>query len=75
MPVLRVFVDIEYNEWKNGLEPQTVSDMLFSYVHGTLIPVLEIDANGSLEATPYDEGHKHVEGCPKCNNAMYDNRY
>lgn len=75
MAVLRVFVDIEYTEWPAGKDPQEVSDMLFGYVHGTLIPVLEIPAAGPLEASPYDKGHKHVEQCSKCNEAMFDGRY
>lgn len=75
MPVLRTFVDIEYTEWPSGLDPQDVADMLFSYLHGTLIPVLEIPANGPLDAQQFERPHKHTEGCGKCNNAMYDNRY
>lgn len=75
MAILRVAVDIDVLELPPGFNSQQVSDMLFSYVHGTLVPVLGIKAVGQLNSQTYDPPHRHVEGCDHCNNFMYDNRY
>jgi len=72
---MRVFTDIEYETLPPGFDSQKVTDMIFGYVHGTLIPILEINAAGPLEANEFEKPHRHTEGCTKCNEAMYDNRY
>lgn len=75
MAVMRVYTDIEYESLPPGFDAQKVSDMIFGYVHGTLIPLLDIKATGQLEADRFEKPHKHTEGCTKCNEAMYDGRY
>lgn len=75
MTTLRVAVDIDVAKLPPGFNTQTVSDMLFSYVHGTLVPLLEIKATGQLDSEPFNPPHVHKEGCEYCNEFMYDGRY
>lgn len=75
MSTIRVAVDIEADDLPPGFRIQDVSEMLFSYVHGTLVPVLGIKAAGQLDSQPYEPPHAHVEGCEHCNAYMYDERY
>lgn len=75
MTTFRVAVDIDVQQLPPGFNAQDVSDMLFSYVHGTLVPVLGIKAAGQLDSAPFEQPHYHSEGCEYCNNFMYDGRY
>lgn len=72
---LRVAADIEVEQLPPGFNAQDVSDMLFSYIHGTIIPVLNIKATGQLDSSQFEDPHVHREGCDYCNNFMYDGRY
>ena len=56
-------------------QAQKAAKMLFGYVHGTVIPTLDVKAIGQLDTEEPEPAHPHGEGCGYCNNFMYDGRY